>query len=110
MLAKLKNLLGMTEDSEDAVLQFCLDFATQAVLAYCNLDELPSALEWTVTAMAADKYRMEGYGKKEAPMGAVASLSQGDVSVSYKDAASQDTSGLLKNYTSTLNRFRRLAW
>jgi len=60
--------------------------------------------------MAADKYRMEGYGKKEAPMGAVASLSQGDVSVSYKDATSQDTSGLLKNYTTILNRFRRLAW
>jgi len=110
MLAKLKILLGIDGDSEDAVLAFCLDFATQAVLAYCNLDELPSALEWTVTAMAADKYRMEGYGKKEAPMGAVASLSQGDVSVSYKDAASQDTSGLLKNYTTILNRFRRLAW
>ena len=110
MLAKLKILLGIDGDSEDAVLAFCLDFATQAVLAYCNLDELPSALEWTVTAMAADKYRMEGYGKKEAPMGAVASLSQGDVSVSYKDATSQDTSGLLKNYTTILNRFRRLAW
>lgn len=110
MLAKLKNLLGMTEDSEDAVLQFCLDFATQAVLAYCNLDELPTALEWTVVALAADKYRMEGYGSKDAPVGAVASLEQGDVSVSYQDAAVQDTSGLLKNYTSTLNRFRRLAW
>lgn len=110
MLARLRILLGIAEDSEDAVLQFCLDFASQAVLSYCNLDALPEALEWTVIAMAADKYRMEGYGKKEAPTGAVSSLSQGDVSVSYQDAAARDTCGLLKNYTATLNRFRRLAW
>lgn len=110
MLTKLKILLGITEDSKNAVLQFCLDFAVQAAIDYCNLDVLPAALEWTAIALAADKYRMEGYGSAEAHTGAVSSVSQGDESISYKDAANQDVSGLLKNYTVTLNRYRRLAW
>lgn len=110
MLVKLKSLLGITEGGQDTVLSFCLEFAARAALDYCNLGELPTALEWTVTAMAADKYRMEGYGSAEAPTGAVSSVSQGDESISYKEAAAQDASGLLKNYTTTLNRYRRIAW
>lgn len=109
-VALLNKLLGLGQDEE--VLVFCLMSCEQAILDYCALSELPEALEPLLVQMAADKFRMSGFGAAETPTGPVKSLSEGSKSVTFSGAAeaSADTSGLLNNYAAQLQRYRRLRW
>ena len=115
MLEKLKLLLGITGEEQDAVLSFVLDTITDMVMNYCNLDEIPPRLENIVVRMAADQYRSEGYGQAAAPQTAQ-SVSRGDVTVSYGSAASNTAEitgsgkSILDDYRAQLNAFRRLRW
>ena len=115
MLEKLKLLLGISGEEQDAVLTFVLDAVTDLVLSYCNLDEIPPRLESVVVRMAADQVRSEGYGQAVAPQTAQ-SVTRGDVTVSYgsnASAAAEITGAgksLLDDYRSQLNVFRRVRW
>ena len=110
MLKKLKQLLGITDDSKDFVLQYVIDTVTDMALNYCNIDTLPEQLENIVLAMCMDMYRAESLGQETA-QGAVKSMTEGDVSVSFGSAYSvvdNPSMAFLKGYTAQLDRFRRL--
>lgn len=112
-LAKLKELLGIKPEdtSKDTVLQFAIDDVTEIILNYCNLQELPADLTNTAYRMTMDLYRNENPGGEKASEGVVSSLTEGDTSVSFK--TSTDTvfaASILKNYTKTLNRYRKVVW
>lgn len=109
-LERLKKLLGIADDSKDEVLQFTIDNVMDMVLNYCNITEVPEKLENIILSMCVDKYRAESLGS-ETSQGAVKSISEGDVSVSYGSAYSvSDNPGMefLKGYKAQLDRFRRL--
>lgn len=107
-LALLNALLG--EGRNEQVLAFCLSDCERLILDYCNLDALPEGIDPLLVRMAADRFRMGGYGQADAPGGPVAALSEGSKSVSFAGAAAVDASGLLGDYAKQLSRYRRLAW
>lgn len=108
-IEKLKLLLGIVDYSKDFALQFCLDNTTEAILNYCNLEELPAGLENTAYRMAMDLYRGENFGSVNPDGGLIASQSEGDTSVSYKENTAY-TQSLLKNYRAQLSRYRKVVW
>ena len=107
-LAKLKLLLGITDNAKDALLQFCLDNTVETIINYCNLTTLPGGLENTAYRMAMELYRNENFGS-QAAIGQIASKSAGDVSVSYRDDGNYLQS-IMKNHTQQLNKYRVVNW
>lgn len=108
---KLKCLLGIAADdgSLDTSLQFVLDDVQEAILNYCNLEELPAGLKNTAYRMAIDLYRYDRPGDDSTPVVAV-SISEGDTSTSFTGAAEALEGGFLKDYHVQLNRYRKLRW
>lgn len=111
-LAKFKKLLGLavTDTTKDIPLQFALDDTQDIILNYCNLLELPKALETTAYRMAIDLYRNESPGEESTPLGTVSAVSAGDTSTSFKSPTSEFKDHLLKNYKAQLNRYRKLVF
>ena len=56
-LGTMKVLLGVEGDSLDSILQVYLDITVQSILNYCNIFELPSALNYVACQLACDAYR-----------------------------------------------------
>lgn len=110
-LGKLKGLLGIPEEdaSQDIPLQFILDDVEETVKNYCSLDDVPEGLINTAYRMAVDLYRYDRPGGEEAPV-MVASISEGDTSTGFVNAAEALSGGILKDYQGQLNRYRRLVW
>lgn len=110
-LDKLKELLGIEGRTEDTVLKFIMDDAEETIKNYCNIEEVPDGLVNTAYRMAMDLYRNENVGHGESALGSVSSISEGDTSTSFRqyvDDNFKDT--ILKNYTKTLNRYRRVVF
>lgn len=101
-LGTVKALLAVEDDSKDKILQICIDTATQSVLNYCNISELPSALNYVVCQISADSYTemasKAGTGKI---VGNVASVSEDGRSVSFTNGT--------ELYATVENRVSRLA-
>lgn len=112
-LSKLKQLLGIDPEdtSKDVPLEFAKDDVEEIIKNYCHIDEIPAGLLNTAYRMIIDLWRNENPGGDAPTQGAVASISEGDTSVSFNqtvDVSYKDS--LLKNYKSSLNRYRKLAW
>ena len=113
MLEKLKMLLGIEDASLDGVLSLVLETVQDQAKNYCNIKEIPTALENITVRMAADLYRSEGYGQAQRPQTAQ-SVTRGDVTVNYgSSAATAEITGLksiLDDYAAQLQAFRRVRW
>lgn len=110
-LTKLKQLLGITDESKDVVLQFIIDDVTETILNYCNIEEIPNGLVNTAYRMAIDLYRNENLGNEEYALGSVSTISVGDTSTSFKQSVDDGfKETLLKNYIRSLNKYRRVVW
>lgn len=110
-LPKLKALLGIEDDSKDVILEFVIADVEEIIKNYCHVEKMPEGLVNTGYRMAMDLYRNENIGSETAAVGTVSSISEGDTSTSfqqYVDANFKDT--VLKNYKSSLNRYRKVAW
>lgn len=108
-LEKLKQLLGIDDDNQDAALEFILSNVEETIKNYCNLEEVPEGLLQTSYRMAVDLYRNENIGHEESALGSVSSLSEGDTSTSFRQYADdhfKDT--VLKNYIPSLKRYRKV--
>lgn len=106
----LKNLLGISEESQEPLLEFALQDAEETVKNYCNLEEIPKGLEHTVVRMAMDICRNEQFGDDAVPV-TVKSISEGDTSTSFGTVESSGyAQTLLKNYQKQLNRYRRVVF
>lgn len=127
-LEKLKILLGLSEpatdnkdDEEDTevndkknadiILEFIINNVEEIIKNYCHVEEVPEGLLNTAYRMAIDIYRNENVGSPESASGSVASINEGDTSISFRqyvDDNFKDT--LLKNYNKSLNRYRKLVF
>lgn len=104
LIQKMRLLLG--DDAKDEYIGLALDTATEEILNYCNIKEIPDGLMNTLVHMAADVYRIADYGSSAA---AVQSITEGDVTVSLGNGAEEENS-LVSKYRSQLNRYRKLVF
>lgn len=110
-LAKLKALLGIEGDSEDAILEFVIADVEETIKNYCHVDDMPGGLINTGYRMAMDLYRNENIGSCTGATGSVASITEGDTSVSFRQYVDDNFKGtVLKNYQPSLNRYRKVTW
>lgn len=110
-VAKLKELLGIEDESKDVILEFVIADVEETIKNYCHVDEMPDGLQNTGYRMAMDLYRNENIGSESAAVGSVSSITEGDTSTSFRqyvDDNFKDT--VLKNYKSLLNRYRKVVW
>ena len=112
----LKKLIG--NGAKEESLFFALESAKEMVKNYCHIKTIPDGLTFTVVRMAADIYKNEtvlqaGTDKNCAENGVVSSIQEGDTTIEFSyDSSKQEQeffySGLLKNYRSQLNRYRKV--
>ncbi|WMM24052.1 phage head-tail connector protein [Tissierella sp. MB52-C2] len=109
-LEKLKQLLGMKDDSKDFILEFTIEKVEDTIKNYCNIKEIPVELNTTVLSMAIELYRIENFGNEEEGKD-VKSIQVGDTTTTFETKISKDISKqLLKDYKAQINPFRRLRW
>jgi len=109
-LATVKLLLGINDNDTDEVLRLYLSIVKQQILNYCNISELPSALDYTLCEMVADIYRdsLKKNGE-HGIVGNVASVSEDGRSVSFTNGTEMMTAVNDKiSKTTELNRFKKL--
>ena len=109
-LGTVKILLGISDGSLDSVLQVYLSMTERSILNYCNIKELPSALDYTLCEMTADVYRENASKNKVGSVvGNVSSVSEDGRTVSFSSGAEIKAS--IEDRiarTSELNRYRKL--
>lgn len=108
-LGKVKMLLGKS-DLNDEFLQMYIDLTKQSILNYCNINTLPSELNYTLCMMVVDtineKNVTRGTGKV---VGNVSSVSEDGRTVSFTNGSEFKVS--IDNKISSMNelkRFKRL--
>lgn len=109
-LGTLKTLLGVDGDESDGLLKLCLDITRRAILNYCNRDDLPPELDFTLCSMAADSYReCKARNSSGDIVGNVSSISEDGRSISYAgmDAVKASAEDRIAKNTE-LNRFKKL--
>jgi len=109
-LKVVKVLLGINDDSINEILQIYIAQAEQGILNYCNINELPSALHYTLCQMVADLYRENtALNKSGTVVGNVSSISEDGRSVSFSGVESLKTqlNDRISRLTE-LNRYRKL--
>lgn len=110
-LEELKALLGIADESKDAVLDFIIEDVEETIKNYCQIEEVPQGLINTAYRMAMDLYRNENIGSEDCALGSVSSITEGDTSTSFRQYADdnfKDT--VLKNYKPQLNRYRKVVF
>lgn len=96
------------------------------ILNYCNIEKMPKGLMFTyvnmICASYLELYVVKNYVNSEdnekAIAAAIASITEGDVSVTYKDNQSSDKilnakaliGSLMDGYRAYLTRYRRMVW
>lgn len=112
LLAQLKAILPeASKEDKQAVVGWCIDRASDAVAIYTNIpmQELPEALDSSIVGMAMQLLATHGWlgdGND-----GVQSISEGDVSVSFKSTAEifseiQTANPITENYLLLLNQYR----
>lgn len=109
-LGTVKILLGISDGSLDSVLQVYLSMTERSILNYCNIKELPSALDYTLCEMTADVYRENASKNKVGSVvGNVSSVSEDGRTVSFSNGAEIKASIEDRiTRTNELNRYRKL--
>ncbi|WP_289932641.1 hypothetical protein [Lactobacillus delbrueckii] len=115
LLAKIKALYPLKEGQE-GLASFALDKVTDAVSAYCNIDaaDIPAELDNGIIGMAIQEIDSCLWSENGADSG-VQSITEGDVSVSFKSQAElyqalQESNPITDNYISLLNSYRVLSY
>jgi len=100
ILERLKGRLGITDETQDFLLNDYISSYTDAVLNYCNRDDLPLRLEYVVLDLTERRFGRRGRED-------IQSLSRGDYKVSYA-ISPQEAQDELQPYETSLNRFRKV--
>lgn len=113
LLSKIKALYPLNEGQEELA-SFALDKVTDAVSAYCNIAvaDLPAELDGGIIGMAIQE--LDSCLWSDADSG-VQSITEGDVSVSFKSQAElyqalQESNPITDNYLNLLNSYRVLSY
>ena len=110
-ISTVKTLLGITVNDYDSILQLYVDLTIQAVLNYCNIFELPSALDYVVCQIVADEYRRNNIANaKGEVVGNVTKIEEDGRIVGFSDSPSNVSSSIRNHlpYVKQLNRFKKL--
>lgn len=108
-IGKLKQLLGIEDESEDVALEFIIADVNEIIMNYCHVDEVPGGLLNTSYRMAMDIYRNEAVGQADAATGAVSSITEGDTTTSFRQYVDDNfKETLLKDYRKALNAYRKV--
>lgn len=106
-------------------IQLAIDEVQMVIKNYCNIDEVPEALNYTWANMAVDliKYNYESNnsgGEVAADAADVSSLKIGDTQIQLGGGSSSrakvlnshklNLDRIVMNYQSQLNKFRRMVW
>ncbi|MEG1756765.1 MAG: phage head-tail connector protein [Clostridia bacterium] len=118
MLDKLKLLAGITDNTQDNLLQLLLDIVTDKVLANTNQPYLPTACGTLAVEIAYDSYliRQQGANAEAGQItGSVSSVSNNGQSVGYRagdyaSIAKSVSDAFLKDYAARLAPFRKAGW
>lgn len=106
MLENIKLLLGLNDDSKDQIILYYIDKVSDEILNYCNLEDLPSKLEWIVES------KIYGILKSQfSPQstGEVKAVTRGDTRIEYNVATAESSDITLSNSEKMqCNAFRRL--
>ncbi len=105
---KLRNLLGITDDGKDFILEFTISRVEDTIKNYCNLKEVPTELGGTVLSMAMELYRMENFADEDGKQ-VIQSISVGDTSTTFSTKDDREKR-LLNDYKSQIDPFRRVRW
>ena len=112
---RVKMLLGISisDTKKTYLIEYLVQRVQKRVLTYCNLRELPKALEELVVEMCVTAYRDLQFGQEE--IAEVKSISKGDTSHSFKTTSEVirtmiDKPSFISDYTSELSAFRKLRW
>jgi len=105
MKNKVKTNLGIEEDSKDLIISDII----QEVLNYCNITDIPEALEPFIRKKVKTIINYENENGTETVFD-VKSIKEGDTSITYNtDEVSRETIyGLSEQDRAVLKRFRRL--
>lgn len=109
-LSNVKLMLGISDDGANEILRLYVDITKDEILSYCNISELPSALNYTLCRMAADSYRDNLKNNSTGGVvGNVSSVSEDGRSVSFTNGSEIKTD-IADRITRTheLNRYRKL--
>lgn len=109
-LSTLKILLGIKDEKLNDILLIYLSLTKEKILNYCNVSELPSALNFTLCQMTADIYREQNaINNNGQVVGNVSSISEDGRSVSFAGIDSIKASIEDKiSRTTELNHYRKL--
>lgn len=109
-LSNTKLLLGISNDTDDKILQFLISTVTQEILNFCNISKLPSALNFTLCEMVADVYRdNQKSNSNNSVVGNISTISEDGRSVSFTNGVELKTS--IEDRiarTTELKRFKKL--
>lgn len=109
-LSNVKLLLGISDGNADEILQLYISITTNEILNYCNISELPSALNYTLCEMVAGAYRDNSKNNAtQSVVGNVSSITEDGRSVSFTNGTEIKTA-IQDRITKTteLNRYRKL--
>lgn len=109
-ISTIKSMIGISDESLDAILRIYVATVTQSILNYCNIDELPSALNYTLCQMVADTYNeMKSRSGTGSVVGNVSSISEDGRSVSFTNGSEFKVAIDDRiSKTRELNRFKKL--
>lgn len=105
MLEKIKRRLKIEDNLSDAIIEDFIEEATQRILNYCNISELPNELEFVVIQIVQDMFKENNQQ--------VESITRGDITIKYVTENYNKLTGaggadFLNNYIGILNKFRRV--
>lgn len=115
-LDALKALLGIVGDEKDTQLKALIKMVEARVLSYINHTEMPKALEDVFVLICAEFYKANTVASDADSSQKVASISRGDVTISYDNSAANSASSLTSQgdgffgWRSVLQEHRRLRW
>ena len=109
-LSNVKLLLGISNGDTDEILQLYISITTNEILNYCNISELPSALNYTLCQMVADAYRDNlKNNSTQSVVGNVSNISEDGRSVSFTNGSEIKTAIDDRiTRTTELKRYRKL--
>jgi len=106
LVGEVMDSLKMSETEERSARRY-VRRAVDKILIYCNREDLPEKLLSTVVQITEDMLKADlvKSGDKD-----VASIERGDTAISYRDGSGNQkaTVDFMKNYETTLNRFKKM--
>nr|WP_113756537.1 DNA-packaging protein [Brevibacillus laterosporus] len=118
VLALVKLRMGLVNDSLDLLINSFIYEIERRILHYCNIAEIPEALQFVWSSMVIDALRIDQATLNEvaATTAGSESIKIGDTSISpgksdgVTSTSKEVIESVVLNYRVDLNRYRKLVW